>query len=254
MTLTTRRFSWPMVEAVGLWRLQEVSGRPRRSTVTPPISNRYTLGSDWTRSSDTLSPGESVDTWHLESVDTCLADHRLAATTACSLTKPTPAEAVATQRFHGTVPWGAPGRGDEPQLPPSELGDDLSGITVCMHIPGYQATTASMVCTLPVEDDESIRLWACIGSPCCGIYVPFSFSAVPRSLSDLQTVERFAAVRDMVDGDRSRLPVVRGVLDTVEAEIWERAEAIEDADIDSWSSFANENDRRLDDALTAVGV
>lgn len=247
--------SFLLVDGRGGW-VVETSGR---DWVAAPfadsaaISNRYTLGADWARSSGALSPGESVDQWHLASVDTCLADHRLAATTACSLARPSPAEAVATQRFHGSVPWGAPGRGDQPEAPPSELGDDLSGVTVCMHIPGFQATTAAMICSLPA-DDGPIRIWACLGSPCCGIYLPFIFSAVPQSLSDLRMVERFAAVRDMVDGDHSQLRAVRAVLDPLEAEIWEQADAINSADHDAWTAFAHANDALLDGALTSVGV
>jgi len=189
------------------------------------ISNRYTLGSAWTAGSGALADGESVESWHQESVDTRLADHRLAATTACANAAPTPADAVATQRFHGTVPWGAPGRHDTPEPLPSELGEDLSGITVCMHIPGYQATTAAMVCALPA-DDSAIRIWACLGSPCCGAYVPFEFPHVPAVLSDSDIARRFADLRELVEADHGLLGPVRQVLDPLERELWSEFDEI----------------------------
>ncbi len=247
--------SFLLVDATAGW-VVETSGR---DWVAAPfvdhaaISNRYTLGTDWTRSSGALSEGESVELWHQTSVDTRLADHRLAATSACSLSDPSPADAVATLRFHGTVPWGAPGRGDRPELPPSELGDDLSGITVCMHIPGYQATTASMVCFLP-SDGGPVRFWACVGSPCCGVYVPFVASSVPTVLSDLRLVESFAALRDMVEVILETLVDVREALDPLEAEMWEEADSKMDDSSNTWAGFGDQCGRRLEDALTGLGV
>jgi len=203
------------------------------------ISNRYTLGTAWTSGSGALADGESVEFWHQDSVDTRLADHRLAATTACSLAAPTPADAVATQRFHGTVPWGAPGRHDTPEPPPSELGDDLSGITVCMHIPGYQATTAAMICALP-SGEGPIRVWGCLGSPCCGVYVPFDFPNVPAVLSDPVMSSRFADLRDMVEADHSLLGSVRHVLDPLEGDLWDES--------------GIHTGERISHALTSLGV
>jgi len=247
--------SFLLVDGRGGW-VVETSGR---DWVAAPfvdhvaISNRYTLGADWTRSSGSLAPGESVDAWHLDSVDTRLADHRLAATTACAIADPVPADAVATQRFHGTVPWGAPGRGDRPELPPSELGDDLSGITVCLHIPGYQGTTAAMVCSIPA-DGASIRMWACLGSPCCGVYVPFVFGEVPPVLSDLGVVGRFVRLRDLVEADHGLLVEVRRVLDPIESELWERAASVAEGSSSDWSTLAELSRCRLDDALRVLGV
>lgn len=217
------------------------------------ISNRYTLGTEWTRSSGALADGQSVESWHQESVDTRLADHRLAATSVCSAASPTPSDMVATQRFHGTIAWGAPGRGDRPEPPPSELGDDLSGVTVCMHIPGYQATTASLVCSLPA-DRGSIRAWACLGSPCCGVYVPFVVPDPPAALRDRVVVGRFAALRDRVETDHDQLTGVRRILDPLEAELWDEADSLADASPDQWAAFGRRCGSQLNEALTALGV
>lgn len=218
------------------------------------ISNRYTLGAGWTRGSGALDAGETVDSWHQETVDTRLADHRLAATTACANSGPTPADAVATQRFHGTTPWGAPGRGDDPVPPPTELGDDLSGITVCMHIPGYQATTAAMVCSIPAEGARP-RVWGCLGSPCCGVYVPFLFPDAPAVLADRSTVARFAALRELVESDHSRLAEVRRVLDPLEAELWARFdETVDHPEAPAVAVTGERAAAGIDAALTTLGV
>jgi len=248
--------SFLLVDGNGGW-VVETSGR---DWVAGPInghaaiSNRYTLGTTWTHGSGALAIGESVDTWHQRTVDTRLADHRLAATTACAMARPAPAEAVATQRFHGTVPWGAPGRGDTPVSPPSDLGDDLSGITVCMHIPGYQATTAAMVCSIPAHGGP-IRVWGCLGSPCCGVYVPFVFPDVPAVLADPSTAARFAALRNRVEADHSRLSEVRRVLDPLEGELWAAFDAIAEPPVRSATVPLGERAAAgVDSALTTLGV
>ncbi len=248
--------SFLLADAGDCW-VVETSGRDwvaGRADGHAAISNRYTLGSAWTTGSGALADGESVELWHQTSVDTRLADHRLSATGSCAMASPTPEDAVATQRFHGTVPWGAPGRGDTAELPPSELGDDLSGITVCMHIPGYQATTAAMICSIPA-DDNPIRIWGCLGSPCCGVYVPFVFPHVPAVLSDLDTVARFADLRDMVEADHEVLHSVRQVLDPLEHELWSKfAEtwgSDRDGDPQELNLLASEG---IDEALTRLGV
>jgi len=248
--------SFLLVDGQGGW-VVETSGR---DWVAAPIdghaaiSNRYTLGSAWTTGSGALADGESVESWHQKSVDHRLADHRLAATTACANAAPTPADAVATQRFHGTVPWGAPGRHDMSEPPPSELGEDLSGITVCMHIPGYQATTAAMVCALP-EDDAPIRVWACLGSPCCGIYVPFEFPHVPAVLSDPAIVTRFADLREMVESNHGLLKSVRQVLDPLEQQLWSEFDETSASRVRSSTvGSGSRTSTGISEALTSLGA
>ncbi|GMU78284.1 MAG: hypothetical protein AMXMBFR46_10790 [Acidimicrobiia bacterium] len=242
-------------DAHGGWIL-ETSGRDWIAaplTGHGAISNRYTLGDHWTRSSAGVAPGFRADDWHDPSVDTRLADHRLGATTACAAQQPDERDMVATQRHHGSGPWGAPGRGDEPRPLPVALGDDLSGVTVCMHIPGLQATTAALVCALPAADGP-VRAWACLGSPCVGLYLPFALRAVPRFLSDPAQWQRTAALRARVESEPETLRSIRAALDPVEAELWARADALDDESPDAWERLARDASRLADEALTAAGV
>jgi hypothetical protein len=95
-----------------------------------------------------------------------------------------------------------------------------------MHIPGYQATAASMVAELPVAADEPARAWIALGNPCSSVYVPvFPPDDVPAPLADPATWARFAALRDRVERDPDALAEVRAVLGPVEAELWDTAEA-----------------------------
>lgn len=72
-------------------------------------------------------------------------------------------------------------------------GDD--GWTVCMHVEGLEATTASLVTALPVDDAPLARFL--LGSPCRSVYVPLlvgqPFTAPPADLADaLARVDRSA--------------------------------------------------------------
>ena len=64
-----------------------------------------------------------------------------------------------------------------------------AGWSVCMHVPGVEATTASMVAELP-GDGRPPRAWLLLGAPCRSVYVPVTvgepFVAPPW--------ERFAAL------------------------------------------------------------
>jgi hypothetical protein len=267
--------SFLLCDAGGGW-VVETSGRDWAAepfTERAAISNRYTVDARWTRASSTMAPGASVDDWHEPTVDTRLADHRLAATTACTLGDPDPAGAVATLRHHGTVPWGAPGRHQPPVPPPAELGDDLSGITVCMHIPDFQATTAAMVCELPI-DDGPLRVWACLGAPCVGVFVPFVVPVVPEFLGDVAQWQRSTALRDRVDADHDALATIRAVLDPLELELWQEADELVDAspglaggttrgatdgstggaNDGSWEQFGASCGARIEQAFTDLGV
>ena len=119
------------------------------------ISNRLTLRRDWTRASPGVTPGTDLDTWRDPATPTGFADGRLAASRAFvarSLASPAsgvpsaPARAaVAHLRDHGTGPWGAPGSDGPVVAAPTEVHADGTGVTVCMHIRDFEATTASMV-------------------------------------------------------------------------------------------------------------
>jgi len=107
-------------------------------------------------------------------------------------------------------------------------GDD--GWTVCMHVEGVEATTASVVATLADGGRGPARFL--LGSPCCSIYVPLY---VGRPLGVPVRWDRLAALADLGPD------VVRPVLDELEAGL--EADARDD---DDWSFEAW---RRVDGAL-----
>ncbi len=183
------------------------------------ISNRYSLGTSWTRGSAGIDESWSTLDWHDQHIDVRGADHRLSATRACVATADAldPRAAIATLRDHGTGPWGAPGSGDRPIPPPTEPGEDRSGITVCMHGERVSTTTASMVAWLPAEDGEPVRAWVCIGSPCVGEYVAVDMPDVPAHLADVTGWHEAAARRDRVEADPAALPAIRAEIDRREA-------------------------------------
>ena len=72
------------------------------------------------------------------------------------------------------------------------------GWTVCMHVDGVEATTASMVAELE-SGAAHPRGWFLLGSPCRSVYVPLH---VGLPIGDPPRWERFAA---LTDDDRPRL-------------------------------------------------
>ena len=128
---------------------------------------------------------------------------------------------VATLRDHGNGPWGDPSEADANPVPRTRYDDDRH-VTLCMHLTDDQATTASFVVDLRV--DAPARVWACLGSPCVGVYVPVFPPAVPDLLRDPAQWHRFARLRDRVESEADALGTVRGVLAPVERELWEAAD------------------------------
>jgi secernin len=72
------------------------------------------------------------------------------------------------------------------------------GWTVCMHVEGVEATTASMVAELEPGADRPLG-WFLLGSPCRSVYVPLH---VGHPIGEPVPWERFAA---LTDADRPRL-------------------------------------------------
>jgi dipeptidase len=252
--------SFLVADAHRAWVL-ETSGRTwaaRRVDDGAAISNRITLGTDWTRASGDVPAGADFDRWRNPRTPTGLADHRLAATRRCVATGAaalTAADVVATLRHHGERPWGAPGSDPaDVSLPPTAVEDDWRGVTVCMHVRDYQATTASMVCELPAEGGAPLRAWIALGSPCVSVYVPaFPPAAVTPELSDPASWARFAALRDRVERDADELAAIRAVLAPIEGDLW--ADADEScADPARQTRFAAGAWRRVDAGLAELGV
>ncbi|MEZ5380730.1 MAG: hypothetical protein R2754_02920 [Microthrixaceae bacterium] len=209
---------WQMETSGRAWVARELRGGGA-------ISNRLTDHATWDRSGG----GANADAWGAlrhPDVPTALADHRLACTAAfveAPGEHPGPAEAVAVLRSHDARPWGAPGRRDKPVPPPGDIGDDFSGISVCMHVRGYQRTTASLVSWLPADRSERPLTVAAVGPPCCSVFVPCGAAWVPDVLGDATAWHTASAIADAVEAAPEALVEVRAVLDPVEDQIWDEA-------------------------------
>ncbi len=203
------------------------------------ISNRISLGTEWSRASGALAPGEDFGRFRDVRENTAYADIRLAASRRFLGAAPpgglTAAATAAHLRDHGTGPWGAPGGGGAVHLPPARIGEDFSGVSVCMHVRGLSVTAASMIAELPlgIADGAPLRAYVAPGSPCASIYVPaFPRTAagpppcIPLELSGEDLWHAADAVRRLVEGEPVALPAVREVLQPVEDELWAEADDV----------------------------
>ena len=203
------------------------------------ISNRVTIGTEWTRASGSLAPGDDFGRYRDHSEDTRYADVRLAASRRfLGSSAPggiTPAATVAHLRDHGSGPWGAPGTRGPVHGPPRGVGEDFSGVSVCMHVRGLCVTAGSMIAELPnrLTDGAPLRVYVALGSPCASIYVPaFPRTAfgpppfVPLELSGEELWRAADAVRRRVETDPEALTAVREVLQPVEDELWADADDV----------------------------
>ena len=203
------------------------------------ISNRITLGTEWTRASHGLAPGDDFGRYRDRSEDTRYADVRLAASLRfLESSAPggvTPAATAAHLRDHGSGPWGAPGARGPVHGPPRGVGEDCSGVSVCMHVRGVSVTAGSMIAELPsrIADGAPLRVYVAQGSPCASIYVPaFARTAagpppfVPPELSGEELWRASDVVRRRVEADPEALTAVREVLQPVEDELWADADDV----------------------------
>jgi len=216
------------------------------------ISNRLSVGSDWTRGSPDLEPGDDFGRFRDPDAPSDSAELRLAASrlfldgqraTAGGLT---PAATAAHLRDHGNGPWGAPGAAGPAQPPPPAGGTGPgSGVSVCMH-PGRSVTAASLIAVLPPDLDAGapLRAYVALGSPCVSIYVPaFVRTAtgpppfVPRELSNEPMWWAADALRQRVEADPAAIGPIREVLDPVEEELWFEAGQIAETP-DRWPDVA----------------
>jgi secernin len=189
------------------------------------ISNRITL--------------EDFDRFRDPVQDTAFADVRLAASRRFLASTAsgglTPAATAGHLRDHGTGPWGAPGTAGPVDLPPTEVGADGRGVSVCMHVRGRVVTTASMIAELSPDlaGGAPLRVYVAAGSPCVSIYVPaFPRTAagpppfVPRELSGEELWHAAGALRELVETDPDELPAIRETLRPVEDELWAEADDV----------------------------
>src|SRR5262249_23566342 len=106
-----------------------------------------------------------------------------------------------------------------------------------------------------LRTDRPIRGWACLGSPCASVYVPFFPPAVPGVLRDPAQWERFARLRERVETDPDGLTAVRGALTPIEHELWEAADSAFAAGTqESLGAFPDEATGLVTSGLDALGV
>ena len=200
-------------------RRDRASGRgPRsRSGAGAAISNRISLATDWTRASADVAPGQSIP--GLARPEGPDRDRGPAPRRDRRLRRPGLREpghgraardgrdAAASRRPSPGARPGDDGDDGAPCEPvPTDVDGEWNGITVCMHLRDYQATTASMVAELPRDPDAPMRAWVALGSPCVSVYVPvFPPRASPAELAAPATWARFAALRDRVEADPDAL-------------------------------------------------
>ena len=240
--------SFLIADPRGAWIL-ETSGRrwaARSVEGGAAISNRVTLGRDWTRASADLAPGADVTGWIDPTVDSERADVRLAATRACVAVGAAslgPADLVGTLRHHGDRTWGVPG-GDPTIVdpPPHGMPEGADGASVCWHVRGVMSTTSAIVAELPTASSAPVRAWVALGSPCASVFVPLQpFASDPEpALAAPATWHRFAALRDRAESADDALSGIRAVLGPLEQELWDAPPT------NPWP--------RVDAALTSLGV
>jgi hypothetical protein len=137
---------------------------------------------------------------------------------------------------------------------------DGTGVTLCMHIRDFEATTASMVVELPVEKQSTgaARVWVALGNPCASVFVPVLAPSpavpqapVPDALAREETARRFAALSRASEANAAVLRNVRAVLDEVESALWDEADTL-DANPVRWREFASSAERRVLAALDTL--
>jgi hypothetical protein len=101
-----------------------------------------------------------------------------------------------------------------------------------MHVRDFMATTSSMVVELPGDAPGARRAWVATGSPCVSVFVPVLMgpgpqAAVPETLGDERFWHDQAALRDRAERDPAALAPIRAVLDPIEAELWDEADALD---------------------------
>lgn len=254
--------AWVLETSARSWAARRI-GQPDGGWA---VSNRIGLTRDWTRASADVAAAGDFDRWRRQSSPTAHADKRLAVTAPIATDATAgPREVAAVLRHHDGRSWGRPG--DDPEvvsgLPPAVIDRLGTGVSLCMHLRGVQATTSSMIAWLPRDPDEPTRGWMAPGSPCVSIFVPtFDTGGVAPELGSASTWARFCSLRDRVEGARkvagdegvAALREIRSVLAPIEADLWDEADGVAGRDEAHRVAWARAVWPVIESGLTALGV
>jgi secernin len=225
--ITDPRRAWIVETSGSTWAARSVG--PGAGAA---ISNRISLRDDWTLASADVEPGADFDRYRRPDSRTDHADLRLACTTPLverGADAITPGDLAGVLRDHGGTRWGRPGDPvDRIVAPPPPDAPGATGVTVCMHLRGAQATNAAMVAQLPADPDAPLRAWVALGSPCASVFVPvFPPEGVPGALARPDEWAAFDRLGRAVEGPEGPeiLIALRGVFGPLERELWEEADA-----------------------------
>ena len=216
--------AWIMETSGRTWVAAPVNG-------SAAISNRLTISREWTKASPDVPQGAEWQDWRHPKAPTGHADVRLASSQQCIAARTaelTPADMAAHLRNHGRGPWGSPGMSvGDVHAPPESFAIDGTGVSVCMHLKGFQNTTSSMITLLPSDPATPVRVWVAPGQPCASVFLPvFPPNAVPAALGVPSVWTRFARLRDEVERDSQALSQIRAVFAPLESELWAEADHV----------------------------
>jgi secernin len=261
--------AWVLETSDRSWAARRID--PREGGVS--LSNRISLSTDWGRASTDVAEAGDFDRWRRASSPTSHADKRLAVT-RCAADAAAAAddasagarELAASLRDHDAATWGWPGSAaeDVAALPPAVIDRLGTGVSVCMHLTEVQATTSSMIASLPRSAEEPLRGWFAPGNPCVTVFVPtFGLDGLAPELAEAATWHRFEALRDQVEQARMADPggrgaeclrEVRSVLAPVEAELWDEADSLVERAPHEQVAWAHGLWPRVDAALHLLGT
>ncbi len=120
-------------------------------------------------------------------------------------------------------------------LPEERDPESASYFTLCMHAQPISTTTASMVARLRTSSDGLPDLWACLGSPCTGVFLPVYLDGkLPPELSlggpqpDQQSPwwRMKALADDALAGPRERLVRLQETWADLERGLFDKAEGL----------------------------
>ena len=146
--------AWVLETSDRSWAAKRVG----RSEGGVSLSNRISLSADWVRASADVAEAGDFDRWRRASSPTAHADKRIAVTRRAAAAATTADDAsagaralAASLRDHDGATWGRPGSAaaDVTALPPAVIDRLGTGVSVCMHLTDVQATTSSMIASLP---------------------------------------------------------------------------------------------------------